>query len=521
MKKTILFKPSPKQMMVWNTLKGNYCDKCGGTLTMTCTGRDEQGNDIVEPVCEKCGNRDIAEQVLGGGAAGGGKSYLGCAWCIISCLTYDNILMVIARKELKTLLATTWTTMMRIMEKWGLEEGRNYHYNRQRNIITFQNGSQIMGLSLSRSLQDPEYNRLGSLEITGGFIDEVSEIEEKAVEVLASRIRYNVRDTFIVGKLFMCTNPCTTWVRSTFVQDEEGNAVKLPKGYRYIPFSLFDNPDKGFKEVYFNKLNKIRDKQTRMRLLYGNWDFTTTNEMAAYWNFDGERHLITALKEKSYDPALPLILSFDFNVNPFMSCLCIQVDWQQQRLLVLSEYTGSAKEHLNNSADFGRMMAKEIRKMKHRGGIIVTGDPSGRARSTQTKEGVNNYTLILKAMEKEDLQTSLRLLPKQPAQVTRLEFVNNLFDGYKNWKIEIDLRCRHLTEDLLCQKRNADGTKNKKRTVDDQGISIERYGHLSDCLDYALCLLLNDVYSNYISRASAPDVCTIRNANLIFGDFEY
>ena len=41
--------------------------------------------------------------------------------------------------------------------------------------------------------------------------------------------------------------------------------------------------------------------------------------MAAYWNFDGDKHLVHNLREQYYDPMKPLILSFDFNVNPYMS----------------------------------------------------------------------------------------------------------------------------------------------------------------------------------------------------------
>lgn len=185
---TINFKPSAKQYVVWQTLQANRCDHCGGTLEMRPSGVDKNGHTIYTPTCTKCGSTDIPEIILGGGSAGGGKSYLGCAWVVSSCLQYPGIRMVLARKELKNLLATTWSTLLNLLTEWGFEQDVHYHINNQRIVLTFWNGSSIVGLELSPSPNDPDFNRLGSLEITGGVVDEVSEVSEKAVEVLQSRI---------------------------------------------------------------------------------------------------------------------------------------------------------------------------------------------------------------------------------------------------------------------------------------------------------------------------------------------
>lgn len=246
------FKPSERQYELWNALQPNHCDKCGGTLEMRVCGYDKNGHQVYQATCVKCGNTDIPEQILGGGSAGGGKSYIGCCWLVLSCMRFEGIRMVVARKVRKTLLETTWNTLKDVLRAWGLKQEIHYHINNLLYTITFWNGSEIVAMDLTPSPGDPDFNSLGSLEITGGFIDEVSEVSEKAVEVLASRIRYKIAETFIVGKLFMSTNPCLTWVRSTFVMDDDGNPVELPKGYRYIPFSLFDNPNEQFRAIYYN-----------------------------------------------------------------------------------------------------------------------------------------------------------------------------------------------------------------------------------------------------------------------------
>ncbi len=449
------------------------------------------------------------------------NSYLGCAWLASSCFRFDGIRMAVARLTLKSLRETTWSTLYRLLISWGLKENIHFAINNQFGYLDFWNGSRIQMVELSPSLKDPDYNSLGSLEITGAFIDEVSEISEKAATVLASRIRFMVADTFVVGKIAMSTNPCQTWVRSTYVQDDDGNRVRLPRGYRYIPFTVFDNPDEKFRMVYFNRLRKIKDKATRERLTYGNWDFIDSNKMAAYWNFNGEVHLVTNLKEQKYNPMKPLVISMDFNVSPYMSGLPIQFNYEERCVYVFPEYVGRPDVKQNNTPSFSEMLARSILRDRHIGGIVLTGDPAGAARSTQTRDGVNNFTIMRDILAAQNISSRTELFSKQPAHVTRLEFVNEIFDGYDGWRILIDLRCRRLTEDLVYQRKNPDGTKEKKKVMLESGDKAEKYGHMSDCLDYALTYFLSDSYSRYKNGKSEPVITTIGDDDVMYNQFSY
>ena len=53
-------------------------------------------------------------ELLFGGGAGGGKSYLGCAWIIHSCLKYKGIRCLIGRSKLDSLKKTTLNTFFEI-----------------------------------------------------------------------------------------------------------------------------------------------------------------------------------------------------------------------------------------------------------------------------------------------------------------------------------------------------------------------------------------------------------------------
>ena len=84
-----------------------------------------------------------------GGAAGPGKSYLGCAWILIQCFTYPKVRYALARRELKTLKATTVKTMFKVMGDWGVTE-QYYRYDKQYGEIKFWNGS-LMTLAQATS----------------------------------------------------------------------------------------------------------------------------------------------------------------------------------------------------------------------------------------------------------------------------------------------------------------------------------------------------------------------------------
>lgn len=515
---TIDFKPSPKQYELWKLLQPDYCPHCGGQIEQVLIGHDMNGNPQFKPQCKTCKSQNLPQLILGGGAAGGGKSYIGSCWIISSCVRFSDLRAVVARKTIKSLKESTFNTIKTVMKDWGLKEGENFKINNLEGVVTFWNGSTITLKELEDLPSDPNFERLGSSEFSIGFVDEVSEISERAIEVLFSRLRWKTHETFKVPRLLMTTNPCVTWIRSRFVQDDDGNSVICKEGEAYVPFSVFDNPNLAFRQVYEAALNKITDPAVKARLLYGNWDYVDSNEAAAYWNFSGEKHLVDGLREKAYDPLKPLILSWDFNVAPFMSSLAIQVDYDNKKLYVLEEILGKPDDKENNTPKLAQKLNNKYLSEGHMGGVIVTGDPAGLARSTQTEEGVNNYTIILSHFH-PSLRAKQQLLSKQPPQTIRLDFINNIFNGGCEWEILIDMRCRKLTEDFIYQKKNSDGTKDKSKKMDPKlGVKYEKYGHLSDAFDYAICLLLSKEWRKF-QRNGSSGIVTV-NAP-IYGTFEY
>ena len=152
--------------------------------------------------------------------------------------------------------------------------------------------------------------------------------------------------------------------------------------------------------------------------------------------------------------------------------------------------------------------------------MVITGDPAGIARSTQTEEGVNNYTIIKDNLKNSVLRPQIKLLSKQPPQAVRLEFINALFNGYGGWSIQIDMRCRKFTEDLVYQQKNSDGTKVKKKVTNPKtGGKEEKYGHLSDILDYVCVLFLSQEWKRFQNADVNTPITSINSQ--VYSSFEY
>ena len=211
---------------------------------------------------------DQTTEILYGGAAGGGKSYLGCAWVIINALRYPGTRWLIGRSKLTNLKSTTLKTFFDICKKWKIKEGENFKYNSQQNLITLTNGSEIFLKDLMLYPSDPEFDSLGSLEITGAFVDEVNQCTKLAVEVLQSRIRYRIDEYNLIPKIYMSCNPSKNWVYNEFYKPFIENS--LPEFRKFIPALLGDN--RHVSKHYKEQLMKMNNA-SRERLLNGNWDY--------------------------------------------------------------------------------------------------------------------------------------------------------------------------------------------------------------------------------------------------------
>ena len=243
---------------------------------------------------------DHTEEVLFGGGAGGGKSAYGALWLLDRCTKLPGTRWLMGRSRLKTLKDTTLVSFFDVCTKLKIPS-TYYNYNQQKSVITFLNGSEILLKDLFSYPSDPNFDELGSLEITGAFIDEVNQISVKARNIVKSRIRYKLNDFTCYGEategldvmeydenqepckwmdskgrtlpglvpksLYTC-NPAKNWVYSDFYKPSRDN--ELPTKRKFIQALLLDN--KHISGHYRESLLGL-DEVSKQRLLYGNWEY--------------------------------------------------------------------------------------------------------------------------------------------------------------------------------------------------------------------------------------------------------
>jgi len=238
-------------------------------------------------------NDKTTTELFYGGGAGGGKSYLGCCWLIISCLKYPGSRWLMGRAILKSLRESTLLTFFMVCSQWGLKKNVHYKYNASDNVITFlENGSEIYLKDLFLYPSDPEFDTLGSTEFTGGFIDECSQVTLKAKNILSSRLRYKLEEFGVIPKLLMTSNPSKNFLYYDFYKpDKEGTILPYRK---FIPALVQDNPF--ISPHYIENLKKL-DKVSKERLLYGNFEYD--DDPARLMEYDNILDLFTNAEVKS------------------------------------------------------------------------------------------------------------------------------------------------------------------------------------------------------------------------------
>lgn len=245
-------------------------------------------------------------ELLYGGAAGGGKSAIGCLWLIENCQIYPGSRWLMGRSKLKTLKETTLNTFFELTTKLGLNN--QYKYNSQSNIITWNNGSEILLKDLFLYPSDPEFDSLGSLEITGAFIDECNQIVMKAWQIVLSRCRYKLKEFNLIPKILGTCNPAKNWVYKNFYKPSKDKTLK--KTRKFIQALPTDNPH--LPKSYLNSLLSL-DENSKQRLYYGNWEYDDdpatlidADAIYDYWKpehikSEGEKYMTIDVARKGKD----------------------------------------------------------------------------------------------------------------------------------------------------------------------------------------------------------------------------
>jgi hypothetical protein len=418
--------------------------------------------------------------VLYGGAIRGGKSY----WLIIELLTlcfmYERSRWLILRASYTNIERTILVSFNEIMGQGFSQYVKNFDRNTM--TVTFTNGSQIMFMAESFD-SDKELNRFRGLEINGAGIDEINEIQEVTFNKVIERAGSWNGCPGAPIKIMCTCNPTQGWVKERFYDRWQKN--QLPKGWAYVPAKLTDNPH--LNPEYVSSLKFNMPKYEYEVFVEGNWDVSLKTGGEFYKCFDMDKHI----GECKYDPALPLHISFDENVNPYFPCGIFQV--KDKIIYWIDEI---AAKNPNNTVRSICAVFKQ-RYQGHAAGLFVYGDATSQKDDVKQEKGHDLFRLIMN--ELSEFKPQRRMSASNPSVVMRGRFIDTVFESnFQGICVLIDQKCKHAINDFINLKEAADGTKAKLMGSDPKtGVRFQQWGHFTDLFDYFICYAFSHEYAQY------------------------
>ena len=401
--------------------------------------------------------------VLYGGAIGGGKTIWGLSTLLIMCQLFPKSRWCVVRENSEKIRTTTIPSFRKLNPSGKLRENP-FEY-------THPNGSVILFKGENYD-QDKEGFWLRGLEVNGFLFEEINECQEQTLDIAFSRAgRWECEPRPRPVILATC-NPSNNWVKTRIY--DHWRASTLPDKWLYIPAKVTDNPH--LTEDYLEQL-KYLPRHKYMSLVEGDWDVQLKVGGEFYKSFEMEKHIGSC----PYDPALPLHISWDDNVVPYLPCGIFQL--QGKELRMVAEITGI------NPYNTIKAVCNEIKRLypNHNTGMFVYGDATAEKQDTKIEKGMSFYRIV--AQELAQYHPKMRVTPSNPSVIQRGNFINSCLEhNYKGIRFTVDTSCKETIKDFVLLKEASDGTKLKEMATDPiTKARFQKVGHFTDLTDYIFC----------------------------------
>lgn len=202
-----------------------------------------------------------------------------------------------------------------------------------------------------------------------------------------------------------------------------------------------------------------------------------------------------------YDPTLPVHISVDSNVLPYISITYWQIALEggKKHIRQIGE---TCADSPNNTV---RKAAKLVAKRLHEMGVdkvILHGDASTRAANNIDDEKRSFHDLFIDTLQKEGIEVEDKVSNKNPSVPMSGEFINAIFDViFPGLQITIDENCKVSIEDYMSVQKDVNGgilkTKVKNKITMQ---TYEEHGHISDTFRYVVVDMLREEFLLFSNR---------------------
>lgn len=205
--------------------------------------------------------------------------------------------------------------------------------------------------------------------------------------------------------------------------------------------------------------------------------------------------------EYPYIPGLPIHLSVDSNVLPYISVSYWQADLSKgKNMYQIAETTA---ESPNNSVRrAAKLVSKKLIELGYDDKIYLHGDASARAANTIDDNKRSFMDLFIDTLKKDNWTVEDKVGNKNPLVSMTGEFVNAIFEKQlPDLSINIDDGCRASIDDYQSVQKDANGAILKTKVKDSvTKQTYEEHGHLTDTLRYVVHDIMYEEYVQFANR---------------------
>lgn len=436
------------------------------------------------------------------GGSSAAKTYSTVQLIVTRMLDHKDDNTMVLRKYAVDIKDSIYSDFTGIIRGWGLED---YFIIQQNYIQCKLTGSYVR----FRGLDDSEKIK-GLANFKRVVLEEISQFEETDLKQIRKRLRGKVgqqiigifnpvsEEHWIKKKVFdlevlteVETDIAGMWV------NEKGNLIVLKTNYldnKYIVGDWAVNEKGelvqvgGFVDQHtIDDFEKDKIDDYEYYRIYGLGDWGKLRTGGEFWKkFIYAKHV----NKIDWNQDLPISLSWDENVNPYLTCTVWQINGkhaQQIDEICLEDPRNRVKDVCQEFIK--RYPSADV------SGLFIYGDRTSIKEDTKMEKGENFFTEILKHLK--DYRPTLRMQSKNPSVAQSGKFINDIYEGAEKSGITIGIheRCKKSIFDYQYALEDSDGTiKKTKKKNPVTGVTYEEFGHCSDVKRYIITTAFANEY---------------------------
>jgi phage terminase large subunit len=486
-------------------------------------------NNVYWHIEEALSNDDIRFLYLFGGSSAS-KTFSVVQETIKWMLTGDANNSLILRKYATDIKDSIYADFKNIINDWGL----NDLFVIQQNFIKCTTGSYVR----FRGLDDSEKVK-GISNFKRVILEEISQFEEVDLKQIRKRLRGKLgqkiigifnpisEEHWLKQKVFdvevlqeVPTNIQGKWINVP-ANGKPANTVILKTCYLDNIFIVgkWENGELvgGFVDQHtiddFEK-DKVNDFDYYNIYGLGNWGRLRTG--GEFWkDINANQHF----KNVTWDESAALHITWDENVNPYLTCLVWQIikielnDKDKNVINIVRQIDEICLEDPRNRVKHVCAEFKKRFPVSKTPKLFIYGDRTSIKESTTKEKGENFFTEIKACLR--EYEPTLRMQSVNPSVVISGQFVNECYAGrIANITMEVGLNCKKSIHDYRYALEDSDGSlKKSKKQHPVTKVQYEEFGHPSDAKRYFMTVAFASEYATYQRGGKAQRIKTGKNVH--------